>query len=212
MGLKFPVETITIRAAEKSDTTWSADLMFAAGPGLFSYVFASTPDKARDILRQAFATPRHAFSYEYAQIIEVRQQPAGLIVGYPGDLKRKAEESLQSVMAQYLPLSRVPRILVNLADISRIKQAVNPTDYFILSLCIAPEFRNHGLGSALIQDTEFEARSLGCHTICLDVAFSNTRARSLFHRLGYRTTCSKTSHRFQSMTDAGGLHRLEKSL
>ncbi|MBD2327362.1 GNAT family N-acetyltransferase [Alkalinema sp. FACHB-956] len=212
MGLQFPVEAITVRPAEAKDAAWGADLLFSAGKGLFSYVFASTPEKAKETLYQAFTEPNHAFSYEYTQIVEVNDRAAGLILGYPGDLKRKLEENVQGIMAHLLPISRVPRILVNLADLSRIKQEVDLNDYFVLSLCIAPEFRNHGLGSALLQDTELEAQDLGCQHICTDVTYHNLRARKLFERLGYTITCSKTSHRFEAMTDAGGLHRLEKNL
>lgn len=212
MGLQFPVDAITVRPAEISDTAWGADLLFSAGKGLFSYVFASTPEKAQETLQQAFAAPNHAFSYEYAQVVEVHDRAAGLILGYPGDLKRKLEENVQGIMAHLLPISRVPRILVNLADLSRIKQEVDLDDYFVLSLCITPEFRNRGLGSALLQDTELEAQDLGCQRICTDVTYHNLQARKLFERLGYTVTCSKTSHRFEAMTDAGGLHRLEKNL
>jgi len=212
MTLQFSIDRLTIRPAESTDVRWGADLMFSSGPGLFSYVFASLPEAAQEILRQAFGELGHAFSYEFAQIVEVDDQPAGLVLGYPGTVKQRAEEQVQRVMAHILPLHRVPRILVNLADLSRIKQDVAPDDYFILSLCVAPEFRDRGLGTALLQDTELIARDLGCRAVCLDVAYTNLRAQSLLEGQGYQITCSKTSQRFATMTDAGGLHRMQKSL
>lgn len=212
MTLQFPLDRISIRPAELSDVDWGAALIFSSGPALFSYVFAAKPDEAQEILRQAFEAPGHAFSYEYAQILEVDHQPVGLIMGYPGDVKRKAEEKVQSVMAKIMPLKRVPRILVNLADLTRIKQTVDLNQYFVMSLCILPEFRDRGLGTALLQDTELYAQELGCISIALDLAYTNIRAQELLIRLGYQITCSKTSDRFKGMTDAGGLHRLEKRL
>ena len=212
MTLQFPIDRISIRPAEESDVIWGADLMFSSGPGVFSYVFAVTPDRAKEILRQAFAKPNHAFSYEYAQILEVDRQPAGIIMGYSGEVKHHAEERIQSVMATIVPLHRVPRILVNLTDLSRIKQAVEVNQYFVLSLCIADEYRHKGLGTALLQDTELIARDLGCTHICLDLAYTNPHAQSWLTHLGYHITCSKTSQRFSTMTDAGGLHRMEKHL
>jgi ribosomal protein S18 acetylase RimI-like enzyme len=212
MGLQFPVEQITIRPALETDADWGASLLFESGPGLFSYLFALTPDKAKDVLHQAFAAPNHAFSYEYAQILEVAARPLGLILGYPGSTKRRAEENVHGIMAHILPLTRVPRILVNLADLSRIKQDVLPQDYYVLSLCIDPEFRNQGLGTALLQDTEILATEQSCQTLCMDVAYTNVGALNWLGRSGYGITCSKTSHRFEQMTDAGGLHRLEKRL
>ncbi|MEB3295610.1 MAG: GNAT family N-acetyltransferase [Synechococcales bacterium] len=212
MGLQIPVQDIAIRSVEAADFDWCANLIFAAGPGLFSYVFASTADKALATLREAFSAPRHAFSHDHVQLLEVCDQPAGLVLGYSGAVKHRAEEQIQGIMAHILPINRVPRILVNLADLSRIRQDVASEDYYVLSLGIVPEFRNRGLGTALLQDTEMTARELGCRTLCLDVAYSNTRAIRFFERLGYEIACSKTSHRFSNMTDAGGLHRMEKIL
>jgi ribosomal protein S18 acetylase RimI-like enzyme len=212
MTLQFSPDRLTIRPAEDRDVIWGADLMFSAGPGLFSYVFASTPDKAQEILRQAFREPSHAFSYEFAQVLEVDDRLAGIVLSYPNTVKRRAEANVQGIMAHIVPLHRVPRILGNLADMSRIKQEVGPDTYFLLSLCITPEFQGRGLGTALLQDTEWTAKDLDCQSMAVDIAYNNDRARHLFERQGYKITCSKTSQRFSNMTDAGGLHRLEKKI
>jgi ribosomal protein S18 acetylase RimI-like enzyme len=209
MSLQFPVESLAIRAAAPADVDWAAKLVFAAGPGLFSYVFAAQPEEALAIFQRAFVMPNHAFSYEHTQILEVADRPAGLVLGYPGAIKRKVEEQVQGVMAQIIPLQRVPKILVNLADLSRIKQDVAVHDYYILSLAIDPEFGGKGLGLALLRDTEELAKDTDCQSVCVDVTYNNLKAKRWLSRLGYRITCSKTSHRFEHMTDAGGLHRME---
>jgi ribosomal protein S18 acetylase RimI-like enzyme len=206
------LENVTLRPAIATDVDWAAPLVFAAGPALFSYVFATAPAQATDILKQAFAYPNHAFSYEYAQVVEVADQPAGLVIGYAGQLKRQVDDKVHQVMARILPLTNLPRILVNVADLTRIKQDVAPEDYYILSLSIAPEFRNQGLGTALLGEMEVQAQEAGCRSLCLDVSYKNVAARALFQRLGYQVTCSKTSDRFQQITRAGGLHRMEKRL
>jgi ribosomal protein S18 acetylase RimI-like enzyme len=212
MSLQFPVESLSIRTATPSDVDWAAQLVFSAGPGLFSYVFATRPEEALEIFVRAFAVPNHAFSYEHTQILEVADRPAGLILAYPGTVKRKAEEHVQGVMAHIIPLQRVPRILVNLADLNRIKQDVKPDEYYILSLCIAPEYGGKGLGMALLRDAEAQARDYQCRSACIDVAYTNPAAQRWLQYMGYNITCSKTSHRFEHMTDAGGLHRMEHIL
>ncbi len=212
MSLQFPVESLSIREAAASDVHWATELIFASGPGLFSYIFGLKPEPAKVVLQQAFVIPDHAFSYEYTQIIEVEQQAVGLVLSYPAHVKRRAEARMQSVMANILPLKRVPRILVNLADMTRIKQDVAADSYYVLSLSIVPEFRGKGLGTALLKDTEAIAREGGCRAVSMDVAYSNPIGKSWLSHLGYQVTCSKTSHRFEQMTDAGGLHRMERRL
>ncbi len=206
------LEDVTLRSAIATDVDWGAPLLFAAGPALFSYVFASAPQDAVGILQQAFAYPNHAFSYEYAQVVEVADQPAGLMIGYSGKVKRQVDDKVHMVMARILPLTKLPSILINVADLTRIKQDVVPEDYYLLSISIAPEFRNRGLGTALLGDMEMQAQEEGRRSICLDVSYKNTAARALFERLGYQVVCSKTSDRFQQMTRAGGLHRMAKVL
>jgi ribosomal protein S18 acetylase RimI-like enzyme len=212
MSLQFPTDSLSIREATVGDVDWATDLIFAAGPGVFSYIFALKPEEAQDVLRQAFVVPDHAFSYEHTQVIEVDQQPVGLMLGYPSAVKRHAEARVQPVMAHILPLQRVPRILVHLADMSRIKQDVAADAFHVLSLSILPDWRNKGLGKALLQDTEALAQELNCRSVSFDVTYNNLHGKRWLTHQNYQITCSKTSDRFERLTDAGGLHRMERSL
>lgn len=203
---------LTLRRALAEESEWAATLLFEAGPALFSYILASPPEQAQDILQQAFTFPHHAFSYEHTQIVEVDRQAAGLMIGYPGDLKRQADEKVHFVMARLMPLRKLPKILVNVADLSRIKQDVSADDYYILGISILPEFRRQGLASYLLAEAEAEAIALDCEAICVDVSYTNTAAQRLFEKHGYERVCSKTSDRFEQMTRSGGIHRLMKDL
>jgi ribosomal protein S18 acetylase RimI-like enzyme len=212
MSLQFAAESLSIREATVGDVDWAPDRIFAAGPGVFSYIFALKPDAAQAALRQAFVVPDHAFSYSHAQVIEVDEQPVGLMLGYAGAVKRQAEARVQAVMAQILPLQRVPRILVHLADMSRIKQDVAADAYYVLSLSILPDWRRRGLGQALLQDTMALAQEQQCRSISFDVAYKNVQGKRWLTNQGYTVTCSKTSDRFERLTDAGGLHRMERAI
>jgi ribosomal protein S18 acetylase RimI-like enzyme len=205
-------ENITLRPAIAEDVDWVAPLLFSAGPALFSYIFAAPPDQAQEILSQAFTYPYHAFSYEHTQVVEVNREPAGMMISYAGVRKRQADEKVHAVMARILPLLKLPKILVNLADLTRIKQDVAPQDYYILGLSILPALRNQGLGSHLLNQAELQAQAQNCQSLCLDVTYSNAKAKALFERSGFQVTCSKTTSRFEQMTRAGGIHRLEKPL
>ena len=205
-------QNITLRPAIADDVAWAAPLFFTAGPAVFSYVFASPFEESKAIFCQAFAYPQHAFSYEHAQVIEVLNQPAGVMISYPGFVKRQAEEKVHQVMARILPLRKLPKILVNLADLTRIKQEIATQDYYILGLSVIPELRNQGLGTYLLHQAERQAQAHRCQAMALDVTYTNTAARALFERLDYRVTCSKSTHRFDQLTRSGGLHRLVKVL
>ena len=205
-------QNITLRPAIADDVAWAAPLFFSAGPAVFSYIFASPFEESKAIFCQAFAYPQHALSYEHAQVVEVLNQPAGVMISYPGFLKRQADEKVHQVMARILPLRKLPKILVNLADLTRIKQDVSVQDYYILGLSVMPEFRSQGLGTYLLAQAEKQALSHHCQSLALDVTYNNTLARELFEHLGYRVTCSKSTQRFEQLTRSGGLHRMVKPL
>lgn len=208
----IPLQQVSLRTAVAADRDWAVPLLFASDPALFSYIFAARPEEAQTILQQAFVYPGHAFSYEYTQVVEVAEQPVGLVIAYPGEVKRTIDDKVHRVMAKILSLRQLPKILVNVADLSRIKQDVPPQDYYILSMSIVPAYRGRGLGSLLIQDAEAQARADGYTSVCLDVTYSNHRAKALFERHGYQVVCSKATDRFNQMTRAGGIHRLAKPL
>lgn len=59
-------------------------------------------------------------------------------------------------------------------------------DRFLLDgICVAPEARSLGVGSALMAAIEDEGRARGYAQVRLDVIDTNWRARALYQRLGY---------------------------
>lgn len=205
-------QNLTLRQAWAEESEWAAQLLFEAGPALFSYILASPADQAQAILQQAFEFPHHAFSYEHTQVVEIGGTAGGLMIGYPGDLKRQADEKVHFVMARLMPLRKLPKILVNVADLSRIKQDVAPDDYYILGISVLPEFRRQGIGAYLLAEAEAEAIALNCQAICADVSYTNVAAQRLLEKQGYERLYSKTSDRFEQMTRSGGIHRMVKEL
>jgi len=61
------------------------------------------------------------------------------------------------------------------------------------TLCIAPEHQGHGLGTLVIQQLVDDARSRGSGVV-LQVLKVNTRAHSLYERLGFVVTGESLPH------------------
>jgi ribosomal protein S18 acetylase RimI-like enzyme len=55
----------------------------------------------------------------------------------------------------------------------------------IHDLHVAPEHRGHGLGRALLEAVEAEARRLGCCKLTLEVQENNATALALYRRFGF---------------------------
>ena len=57
---------------------------------------------------------------------------------------------------------------------------------WIYDVLTHPDYRSRGVGAAMLRVCEEAARARGAKSIGLGVAVTNTRARALYERLGYR--------------------------
>jgi ribosomal-protein-alanine N-acetyltransferase len=65
-----------------------------------------------------------------------------------------------------------------------IAMAIRP-DAEILTLCVAPPFRRHGVAGRLLTSVADGARDADCERLLLEVAEDNEAAGTLYHRLGF---------------------------
>lgn len=56
----------------------------------------------------------------------------------------------------------------------------------IHDIAVSPEARGKGIGAALLNFLEADAKSLGCCKITMEVRSDNARAQGLYQRIGYR--------------------------
>ena len=64
----------------------------------------------------------------------------------------------------------------------------------VITICVAPESRQQGTGTALLDEFEDTARKRGASKIFLEVAQTNTAARALYTRFGYTETGRRKSY------------------
>ena len=69
-----------------------------------------------------------------------------------------------------------------------LSSEIDDTNFLLDGLCVAPDLRGHGLGTALLSAICAEARLRGYPAVRLDVVDTNWRARALYRRLGFVET------------------------
>jgi ribosomal protein S18 acetylase RimI-like enzyme len=69
-----------------------------------------------------------------------------------------------------------------------LSQEVDNENFLLDGLCVAPEYRGLGLGSALMAAICAEAEARGYASVRLDVVDNNWRAMALYRRLGFVET------------------------
>lgn len=73
-----------------------------------------------------------------------------------------------------------------------LSQEVDNRNFLLDGLCVAPDYRGYGLGTALMGAVCTEAQARGYGSVRLDVVDSNWRAQALYRRLGFVETQSQS--------------------
>ena len=64
----------------------------------------------------------------------------------------------------------------------------------ILNIAVAPEARGQGVGGRMLDHALDETRAAGAGFLMLEVREANSRARSLYHRRGFREVSRRTGY------------------
>ncbi len=202
---------ITIRAAQRTDTNLAVAILQSSMGGMADYLFAGWPQLSpQQALARLFQSDRHRFSWQFAWVIEAADQPAGLLLSYPGrDLNR-----LQLALFQQLPallgwshtLSFLQRTLALLTAIE-----ARADEYYISNIGVLPALQGHGIGAQLMAFAEEQAQRAGLKKCSLAVDEHNTNAIRFYERLGYQIVFSQ---RFAGKVAQyeSGYHRMVKIL
>lgn len=73
-----------------------------------------------------------------------------------------------------------------------LQSEVDNERFLVDGICVAPEWRGHGVGTALIDALFEEARWRGYRAIRLEVIEANMRARALYERMGFTALQTET--------------------
>ncbi len=178
---------ITIRKAEISDAAFIAEGIFRAFLLEENQITPENKETAEsgDSLRQEWmkvltnvcAQADTHYSYTNTFIAELDGEIAGMMIAVDGKNYRFQREKMY------------PQ-LKGLFDIAfgkgweEMEDEANPGEYYIDSLSVSPEYRHHGVGTALIEYAKQQARELRIERVTLAVEPMNS-AKMLYRRMGF---------------------------
>jgi ribosomal protein S18 acetylase RimI-like enzyme len=108
-----------------------------------------------------------------------------MLLGYTGREKAAEDPRTGLVLLRHLG----PGLLLRLVPLLRLQGMigrVGAAAYYISNVAVYPEQRGKGIGGALLQRAEEEARAAGAVEVVLDVETDNHGARRLYERSGYQ--------------------------
>jgi ribosomal protein S18 acetylase RimI-like enzyme len=164
---------IRIRVARPGDCRALAELALIAGEGIPAFFWESArgPGQAIEEVGAArLLSETENFSYRNIQVAELGDDVAGMLLAYRLPEPEPAED-----------LSGLPDFIRPLIEL----EARVPGSYYINMLACFPRYRGQGVGTALMNIVDDQARRAGCGLASIMVFSENRGAVRLYQRLDY---------------------------
>jgi len=189
-----------IRPATKQDNRAIAELALMAGEGIPAYFWAQSQNEGEDIpdvgARNVLSETEN-FSYRNVLLAVMDNEIAGMMLSYRLPPTDEADN-----------LNKYPEFIRPLVE---LEQCV-PGSYYINMLAVYPNYRNQGVGRALMGRLDALAKKAGCTLNSIEVFEENSGALRLYLRLGYRIIESRQVIPHPSHPYKGNIHLLVKEV
>ncbi|MCX5665869.1 MAG: GNAT family N-acetyltransferase [Candidatus Omnitrophica bacterium] len=176
------MQNIAVRRGKPEDAHHFSELVTLTSPTMFPIVFGSTVKK---IMKNLFPHKRHYYSFDRSFFAEVDGKVAGMAQLHKLTARKGQTVRLSLLLLKYLKW-RLPTKAVNLLKFDHLIKFVSRKDCYLSNVSVYPEFRSFGIGTKLLATIEEEVKSIGKKRIVLHAETHNTRAISLYERLGYK--------------------------
>lgn len=165
---------INVRLARLDDAPFVAPLIVDAIDEIANRLTGEDEPKAiLDSLEELFKRTDNRHSYKNTYIAENDGGVAGIMVVYGGDQAAVLDGNLE----QWL--------VTKGANVKTIEVEARPDEFYIDTICTAPQFRGHGVGTTLLKHADTIAKEKGYQKVSLSVEKQKERARHLYEKMGF---------------------------
>jgi ribosomal protein S18 acetylase RimI-like enzyme len=199
----LPTMTLTFRRATEDESDLLADMVFGVPEQETSRVAArlfgvEVIESLRDLFR---LTWREANNWRTSELAMLDGVPVGVL--QTGGSSLRITPRVVLAVLRVLGVRRTLRLPVRL----RIRGHVTPPKpegaYLISEIHTVPEFRDRGIGAALLVHAEEDARRSGAAMMALTTLTTNP-ARRFYERSGFEVAAEATNPEFERLTGAAG--------
>lgn len=167
-----------------------ARFLNTAAEGFFKILLGK---RAPEILAQAYTKPGNEYSYENTVFAVRGDRIVGMAIGFTAAERRRFSKN-PLAQSQGYPRVRAGILGFLFSPMLRILDSVVNGDFYLLSLAVDEDQRGQGVGSALMNAMEDQARSTGSKRLSLDVAAKNEAAQKLYKRHGLKIYAKWPKH------------------
>jgi ribosomal protein S18 acetylase RimI-like enzyme len=204
------MDGLTFRRANPGDTNRIAEII-AGEPGQEAIGVVGNADQARAFEMAMVRLPKSPIGWERTVVTELDGEIVGIVQagGHLGGFKI-SPWLVYLALHEFGPLG-ILRILPRFRARARVQPKTPDGAFHIAELDVAPAFRNRGIGGALLDHAEAEARESGYAQMSLTTTTINP-ARRLYERHGFSVIQTLTDTDYERYTGIEGRHLMVKEL
>lgn len=204
------MDGLTIRRATVADTERIAEIM-AGEPGQEAAAIAGSAEGARRLWMEMVRMPGSPMGWQVTTVAEGDGEVLGVLQAGDQESSVKITPGLALLALRVAGPLGIFGLVRRLRATDRVKPSPVLGAYRVRELHVDPKFRNRGIGGALLDYAEAEARSGGYSQMALTTTTSNP-ARRLYERHSYRVVETRTDPLYERYTGIEGRHRMVKRL
>jgi len=204
------MEGLVIRKAAASDLERIADLV-AGEPGREAIAIAGCEEAARKFGVGFIRLPGSPQGWPVSTVAELDGRVVGVMQINDESQSYRITPRVALLAVRTFGIVGIVPVLGRTRARLRVNPQLPPDAWFINELHVDPAYRNRGIGAALLEHAEQEARRRGLRRISLTTTTINP-ARHLYERHGYRVVETKTDSSYERYTGISGRHLMVKEL
>ena len=204
---------LTFRRAQPEDTERIAEIMHGEPlPEVVGLCFGSI-QLARALCYELVRLPGSPQGWEHTVLAALEREPVGLLqaggdhVSFTGFLTPRLLPRVLRIFGPLKSVTGLPRVRAR----ARLNFDHPPGAYTVHELHVDPRYRNGGIGGAMLDYAEEEARRGGHRLMSLTTTTANP-ARHLYERHGFRVVETLTDAAYERYTGIAGRHLMVKEL
>jgi len=204
------VEGLNIRKATPGDTDRIAELL-GGDPGDEAIGIAGEAGRAREFGMAMVRLPNSPQGWKRTVVAELDAQVVAMIQAGPDVPSVRATPRLAYLGLRIFGPIGLVRLLPRLRSRQRVQPVPPPDSYYIAEIDVDAAYRNKGIGSALLDYAEAEARAAGHRLMSLTTSTANP-ARRLYERHGFRIAETGTDAAYKRYTGIDGRYLMVNEL